>query len=86
MPAYFPTPTQRVGHLWQRVTQPQRYPCFLQQSASDCGAACLVMVARYWGKNFSLNHLRDRANVDRNGASLRSLTYANQVKKESKLL
>nr|AVH79655.1 cyclic nucleotide-regulated ABC bacteriocin/lantibiotic exporter [Desmonostoc muscorum PCC 7121] len=72
--AYFPNPTQRVGHLWQRVTR--RYPCFLQQSASDCGAACLVMVARYWGKNFSLNHLRDRANVDRNGASLRSLSAA----------
>nr|AVH79620.1 cyclic nucleotide-regulated ABC bacteriocin/lantibiotic exporter [Nostoc sp. PCC 9201] len=72
--AYFPAPTQRVGHLWQRVTR--RYPCFLQQSASDCGAACLVMVARYWGKNFSLNHLRDRANVDRNGASLRSLSAA----------
>ncbi|MDF5706994.1 MAG: ABC transporter transmembrane domain-containing protein [Nostoc sp. S4] len=72
--AYFPTPTQRIGHLWQRMTQ--RYPCFLQQSASDCGAACLVMVARYWGKNFSLNHLRDRANVDRNGASLRSLSAA----------
>lgn len=72
--AYFPSPTQKIGHLWQRVTR--RYPCFLQQSASDCGAACLVMVARYWGKNFSLNHLRDIANVDRNGASLRSLTAA----------
>ncbi|BAY37095.1 cyclic nucleotide-regulated ABC bacteriocin/lantibiotic exporter [Nostoc sp. NIES-2111] len=72
--AYFPTPIQRVGHLWQKMTR--RYPCFLQQSASDCGAACLVMIARYWGKNFSLNHLRDIANVDRNGASLRSLSAA----------
>jgi ATP-binding cassette subfamily B protein len=72
--AYFPNPTQRVGHLWQRVTK--KYPFFAQQSASDCGAACLVMVSRYWGKNFSINRIRDIANVDRNGASLRGLSVA----------
>ncbi|GAB4194962.1 MAG: hypothetical protein Fur006_41050 [Coleofasciculaceae cyanobacterium] len=72
--AYFPSPTVKIGHLWQRVTQ--RYPFFEQQSASDCGAACLVMVGRYWGKRFSINRLRDIANVDRNGASLRGLAAA----------
>lgn len=72
--AYFPSPTQQVGHLWQRFVQ--RYPFFAQQSGSDCGAACLVMVSRYWGKNFSVNRLRDIANVDRNGASLRGLSTA----------
>lgn len=72
--AYFPTPTQKVRHLLQRVTR--RYPFFAQQSASDCGAACLVMVSLYWGKQFSINRLRDIANVDRNGASLRGLTAA----------
>lgn len=72
--AYFPSPTLQVGHLWQRLTQ--RYPYFAQQSASDCGAASMVMVARYWGKRFSLNRLRDLANVDRNGASLRGLVAA----------
>ncbi|MEQ9234027.1 ABC transporter transmembrane domain-containing protein [Coleofasciculus sp. E2-BRE-01] len=72
--AYFPNPTQQVGHLLQRVIR--RYPYFAQQSASDCGAACLVMVSRYWGKRFSLNRLRDIANVDHNGASLRGLSAA----------
>ncbi len=72
--AYFPSPTQQVGHLWQRVIR--RYPFFAQQSGSDCGAACLVMVASYWGKRFSVNRLRDIANVDRNGASLRGLSAA----------
>ncbi|MEH2237041.1 peptidase domain-containing ABC transporter [Nostoc sp.] len=72
--AYFPNSTQRVGHLLQRVIR--RYPFFAQQSGSDCGAACLVMVSRYWGKNFSLNRLRDMANVDRNGSSLRGLSAA----------
>lgn len=72
--AYFPSPTQRVRHLWQNVIR--RYPFFAQQSGSDCGAACLVMVSRYWGKRFSVNRLRDVANVDRNGASLRGLLIA----------
>lgn len=72
--AYFPNSTQRVRHLLQRVIR--RYPYFAQQSASDCGAACLVMVSRYWGKNFSVNRLRDMANVDRNGSSLRGLSAA----------
>jgi HlyB family type I secretion system ABC transporter len=72
--AYFPNPTLQVGHLWQRITR--RYPFFQQQSASDCGAASLVMIGRYWGKRFSVNRLRDMANVDRNGASLRGLAAA----------
>ena len=72
--AYFPNPTVKVGQWWRRVTR--RYPFFAQQSASDCGAACLVMVGRYWGKGFSVNRLRDIANVDRNGASLRGLAAA----------
>ncbi|MBD6618886.1 ATP-binding cassette domain-containing protein [Komarekiella sp. 'clone 1'] len=72
--AYIPTPTQRIGHLWQRVIR--RYPFFAQQSASDCGVACLVMISRYWGKQFSINRLRDLANVNRDGASLRGLSAA----------
>ncbi len=72
--AYFPKPLQRVGHLLQRVIR--RYPFFAQQSTSDCGAACVVMVTRYWGKHFSLNRLRELTNVDRSGASLRGLSTA----------
>ncbi|AFZ32033.1 bacteriocin-processing peptidase [Gloeocapsa sp. PCC 7428] len=72
--AYFPRPTVKVGQWWQRFTR--RYPFFAQQSTADCGAACLVMIGRYWGKRFSVNRLRDIANVDRNGASLRGLAAA----------
>jgi len=72
--AYFPSPTQRVRHLWQHIVR--RYPFFAQQSGSDCGAACLVMISQYWGKRFSVNRLRDIANVDSNGASLRGLLIA----------
>ncbi|MEA5536361.1 peptidase domain-containing ABC transporter [Crocosphaera sp. XPORK-15E] len=74
--AYFPSPTLQVTHWWQRVTR--RYPTYLQQSVTDCGAACLVMIGRHWGKNFSISRLRDIANVDRNGSSLRGLAAAGE--------
>jgi ATP-binding cassette subfamily B protein len=53
-----------------------RYPWVEQQSSSDCGAACLSMICRYWGKHFPLHVLRERANVGRAGASLKSLGNA----------
>ncbi|MCU0552389.1 MAG: peptidase domain-containing ABC transporter [Leptolyngbya sp. Prado105] len=72
--AYFPSPKLRVGQWWQRTTQ--RYPFIEQQSAVDCGVACLVMIGRYWGKQFSIHQLRSIANVDRSGTSLRGLMNA----------
>ncbi|MFW9263925.1 peptidase domain-containing ABC transporter [Nostoc sp. CALU 546] len=72
--AYFPSPTVRAGHWLGRLTK--RYPFFEQQSASDCGAACLVMISRYWGKRFNVNRIRDLTNISRSGASMRGLTAA----------
>jgi ATP-binding cassette, subfamily B, bacterial HlyB/CyaB len=70
--AYFPTPSQKMGQWWKKVRH--NYPFFEQQSSSDCGAACLVMVGRYWGKEFNINRLRELAAVSRDGASLNRLT------------
>ncbi len=72
--AYFPSPTVRLRQGWQQMTE--RYPFAKQQSARDCGAACLVMIGQYWGKRFSLNQLRQLANVNRDGASLQGLVNA----------
>ena len=67
----FPKPPQR------RVLDAlRRYPWVEQQSSSDCGAACLSMIARYWGKRFPLNVLREKAKVGREGATLKSLAKA----------
>jgi ATP-binding cassette subfamily B protein len=53
-----------------------RTPFIAQQSSSDCGAACLAMIAQYWGKRFSVNMLRNLAGVGRSGASLKNLALA----------
>jgi len=71
---YFPGPKVQMGHWWGRFTK--QYPYYAQHSASDCGAACLVMISSFWGKRFSLNRLRDMTNVGRSGASLRALASA----------
>jgi ATP-binding cassette, subfamily B, bacterial HlyB/CyaB len=72
--AYFPTPRQKIGHWWQHVTH--NYPFYAQQGASDCGAACIVMVGKYWGKDLNINRLRELAYVSRDGASLKGLVNA----------
>lgn len=64
----------RLGHWWGHLSK--RYPFYQQQSGSDCGAACLVMISCFWGKRLSVNHLRELANVTRDGSSLRGLTAA----------
>ncbi|BAZ15634.1 cyclic nucleotide-regulated ABC bacteriocin/lantibiotic exporter [Calothrix sp. NIES-4071] len=73
---YFPSPKVKAGHWWGKLTD--SYPFLAQQSSSDCGAACLAMIARYWGKNFSLNRLREMADVNRSGASLRALAMVGE--------
>lgn len=68
----FPQPAKR---RWGRGFW-QNYPFIRQQSSSDCGATCLAMIGRYWGKSLSLNYLRNLAGVGRSGASLKNLATA----------
>ena len=65
----FPKPRKR---RWLGTSQ----PFIQQQSAADCGATCLAMISEYWGKKFSLNYLRELAEIGRTGASLKSLAKA----------
>jgi HlyB family type I secretion system ABC transporter len=71
---YFPTPNERLGQWWKKLTH--NYPFYAQQSSADCSAACLVMVGRFWGKEFNINRLRELAYVSRDGASLKGLANA----------
>ena len=68
--ADFPKPIKRIRWPWQG------YPLILQQSSSDCGAACLATISQYWGKRLTLNFLRNLANVGKEGASLKNLAAA----------
>lgn len=44
--------------------------------AKDCGPACLKIIAKYYGKYYSLQYLRDLCGITREGVSLLDISYA----------
>lgn len=40
----------------------KRFPHYLQYDAMDCGPTCLRMIAKYYGKNYSLQRLCAQSN------------------------
>ena len=48
-------------------------PTVLQTEATECGIACLVMIARYHGHDIDLNSLRKTASVSLKGANLKQV-------------
>lgn len=53
--------------------QRKKLPVVLQTEATECGLACLVMVARFHGHDIDLNALRKTAAVSLKGANLKQL-------------
>jgi ATP-binding cassette, subfamily B, bacterial len=51
-------------------------PYFQQLDQMDCGPTCLKMVAKYYGKNFPIQYLREICYIDRQGVSVRGLSDA----------
>lgn len=47
-----------------------------QLDAMDCGPACLKMVTEHYGKNYSLEYLREQCYLSREGVSLLSINDA----------
>jgi ATP-binding cassette, subfamily B, bacterial len=54
----------------------QPFPFFKQLDAMDCGPSCLRMIAKFHGKNFSLQTLRERSHLTREGVSLLGISDA----------
>jgi len=52
------------------------YPFVRQHDAMDCGPACIGMIARWHGKRISLESIRKRAWITREGVSLLGLRSA----------
>ena len=51
----------------------RRFPIEYQMDSQDCGPACLKMVAKYFGRYYSLQYLRDRCGLTKEGVSLLDL-------------
>ena len=53
-----------------------RFPHYTQLDSMDCGPSCLRMIARYYGRRYSLETLRDKAFITREGVSMLGISDA----------
>ena len=52
------------------------FPLYKQLDAMDCGPSCLRMIASYYGKTYSLQNLRDKSYITREGVSMLGISDA----------
>ena len=57
-------------------THTVKFPFLKQHDQSDCGAACLGMICKYYKMPIGLSRLRDISNVSRKGTSMAALAEA----------
>lgn len=48
----------------------KKFPNIAQHDQMDCGPACLAMISKYYGKNYSIQELREYCSLARDGVSL----------------
>lgn len=53
-----------------------KFPHYSQLDAMDCGPTCLRMVAKYYGKSYSLQYLRSNSYITREGVSMLGISEA----------
>lgn len=54
----------------------KNFPHEFQMDAKDCGPACLKIIAKHYGKYYSLQYLRDKCGITRAGVSFLDISYA----------
>ena len=55
----------------------KRFPHYHQHDAMDCGPTCLRMIAKYYGKHYSLQTLRESSFITREGVSMLGIRDGN---------
>lgn len=53
-----------------------KFPFYKQPDSMDCGPTCLRMIAKHYGKNYSIPYLREKCYIDREGVSLLGISEA----------
>ncbi len=64
-----------MADSWTSVqTRLGRFPFYRQLDAMDCGPTCLKMIARHYGRHYSLQLLRERCSLTREGVSFAGIS------------
>ena len=53
-----------------------QFPNYLQPDSKDCGATCLKIIAKHYGKTFSREFLRDKASITKTGVTMAGIAEA----------
>lgn len=48
----------------------KRFPIFRQFDSMDCGPTCVKMIAKWYGKSYALQYLRERTHIGKNGVTM----------------
>jgi ATP-binding cassette subfamily B protein len=64
------------GHFIKKAKRIRRFSLVRQIDEMDCGAACLAMVCRYFGRSVSLARIRRLVHTSLDGTSLKALCHA----------
>ena len=52
------------------------FPFFPQHDAMDCGPSCLRMIAKHYGRHYTLESLRQKSHISREGVSMLGISAA----------
>lgn len=52
------------------------FPSYRQLDTMDCGPTCLRMIAKYYGRSFSVQYLREKSFITREGVSMLGISDA----------
>ncbi|PKQ62711.1 ABC transporter ATP-binding protein [Labilibaculum filiforme] len=55
-----------------------KFNTYIQHDAMDCGATCLRMIAKYYGKNYNAHKLQSRTYISREGVTLLGISDASE--------
>ena len=56
-----------------------RFPYYHQLDAMDCGPTCLRMIAKYYGRSYSIQYLRKHAYITHEGVSMLGISDAAEL-------
>lgn len=56
-----------------------KFPFYKQLDAMDCGPTCLRMIAKFYGKKFSVQQLREQSFIQRTGVNMLGISEAAAV-------
>ncbi len=54
------------------------FPHYKQHDKMDCGPTCIRMVAKYYGRNFTIQRLREISGINRDGVSMLGISEAGE--------